>query len=623
MNKVFENLSWLPKADDDWTTQLNMAQSLKKLSELSNFSLDDMQLKRLYRKYNQLKLNQLDIEPLIPISIGIISNSTYSLILPALVATGLRYGFIFNIIESGYGQIAQEAFTTDSIFSGKKLNAILLAIDYRGLPFIPSPGDITKSKKDVDEYLSLTKSIIEGLRKKTGAEVVIQTIAPPAENIFGSYEGIVPGTLSWMISRLNHKMGSLMGDGAYILDVCGLAARIGLEDWHDPKLWNLAKLPFSQKYTPIYSEFFCRILASRYGKSRRCLILDLDNTLWGGIIGDDGVEGILIGNGDPIAEAHLSVQATALELRGRGVALAISSKNEDITARQPFKTHPDMLLREMHIAVFQANWSDKASNIKAIAQTLSLGLGSMVFLDDNPAERMQVRRELPEVAVPELPNDPALYTRTLLAAGYFEATAFSEEDKKRADFYKGNAERTELLSRSSDMDAYLHSLKMVISFKSFDKVGRARIAQLINKSNQFNLTSKRYSELEISSLEEDEKYFTRQIRLKDVLGDNGMISVVICKKNGTVWEIDTWLMSCRVLGRCVEIAVLQDVVSNAIEQGAKELIGFYIPTERNVIVKDHYKKLGFNKASEEANREVWNLNLLDYKFLQIPMTIEV
>jgi FkbH-like protein len=385
----------------------------------------------------------------------------------------------------------------------------------------------------------------------------------------------------------------------------------------------VAKLPFAQEFTPIYSDYVCRILAAQLGKSRRCLILDLDNTLWGGVIGDDGLEGILIGNGDPTAEAHLEIQRIALELRDRGVVLAVSSKNEDETARLPFKNHPDMLLRENHIAVFQANWSDKASNIKAIAETLSLGLDSMVFLDDNPAERMQVRAELPEVAVPELPQDPALYPRTLIAAGYFEAITFSEEDQKRASFYQDNARRAQILNQSSDIDAYLKSLEMKINFLPFESVGRARIAQLISKSNQFNLTTKRYSESDVKSFEEDPKYYTRQIRLKDTLGDNGMISVIICKKYTAYWEIDTWLMSCRVLGRRVEEAALLDIISNAKEVGASKIRGVYTPTNRNIIVKDHYRKLGFTKISDNSNgEEIWELLISDYDAPEVPISTE-
>ena len=278
-----------------------------------------------------------------------------------------------------------------------------------------------------------------------------------------------------------------------------------------------------------------------------------------------------------------------------------------------------MILNEDHIAVFQANWTDKASNIRAIAKTLSLGLESMVFLDDNPAERMQVRRELPEVAVPELTENTALYTRTLLSAGYFESIGFSDEDLKRATYYQDNAKRAEILNQSSDIDGYLKSLDMEINFSSFDKIGRARIVQLVNKSNQFNLTTKRYNEGEIKDFEENKNFYTSQIRLKDKLGDNGMISVIICKKNFKFWEIDTWLMSCRVLGRKVEIITLQNIIQNAKNYGADKLIGFYNKTERNGLVKDHYKKLGFEKTSDSDLNEIWELNIQNYKFQEMPM----
>ena len=331
-----------------------------------------------------------------------------------------------------------------------------------------------------------------------------------------------------------------------------------------------------------------------------------------------------MGNGNPTGEAFLQIQRIALDLYERGVVLAISSKNEDKNAREPFQKHPDMILKEDHIAIFQANWSDKASNIKAIADTLSLGLDSFVFLDDNPAERMQVRRELPSVAVPELPEDPALYAQTLIAAGYFEATTFSQEDSQRALFYKGNAKRLEILNMSSDMDSYLKSLEMKINFSEFNKVGRSRITQLISKSNQFNLTTYRYDEIKVKSFEEDLSYFTCQVRLKDALGDNGMISVIICKKNEDSWLIDTWLMSCRVLGRKVEEAVLNYIASNALNEGATKLFGQYIPSSRNGIVKDHYKKLGFKKllSSNETQKENWELNLENYMAYELPFTIE-
>jgi FkbH-like protein len=235
---------------------------------------------------------------------------------------------------------------------------------------------------------------------------------------------------------------------------------------------------------PLYADHVARVLAAIRGKSRKALILDLDNTVWGGVIGDDGLEGIKIAQGDATGEAHLAVQRLALDLRARGIVLAVCSKNTDEVARGPFLKHPEMLLKLDHIAVFQANWNDKASNIAAIAEELSLGLDAMVFLDDNPVERGLVRKLLPQVAVPELPEDAAHYARTLAAAGYFEAIAFSKEDLMRAGFYQDNAKRAELQNKVGGVEAYLASLNMTITFQPFDSLGRARIVQLINKSNR-------------------------------------------------------------------------------------------------------------------------------------------
>ena len=622
MTSVYENLSWLPKAPEDFNQRLSNAKTGGELNALAKFSLSDSQLLRLCKKLRLLENDHSTLLPLAQVSIGVVSNSTTKLMVPALVGTALRFGIALQVIEAEFNQVAQEAFSSESVFLGHKLSSILVAIDYRGLPFSPQPGNTGQAEKNVQDCLVYMRSIVASLQSKTGAQVILQNIAPPAEKLTGSFERRLPGSLAWLISHLNNELDSLVDADTLILDIAGLAANLGLENWHNPTLWNVAKLSFSQRYIPIYSDFVCRILAAKLGKSRRCLILDLDNTLWGGVIGDDGVEGILIGNGNPTGEAHLDVQRIALGLRELGIVLAISSKNEDAIARKPFKEHPDMVLRENHLAVFQANWSDKASNIKAIASALSLGLESMVFLDDNPAERLQVRSVLPEVAVPELPDDPALYSRTLIAAGYFEAISFSAEDLKRASFYQDNAMRTQILNESSDLNGYLRSLDMEMYLSEFDASGRPRITQLISKSNQFNLTTKRYGEIEVKNLEGNNRFFTRQVRLKDKLGDNGMISVVICKKELNYWEIDTWLMSCRVLGRQVELAVLGDIVKHAMADNVPKLVGIFRPTARNIIVKDHYKKLGFIKISEEKEFETWSLDVAKYEFPEVPIKIK-
>ena len=619
---LYEDLTWLPVPPEDFASQLAKVDTGTQLRALATHALDSTQLNRLAKKLLTLQSKSVDLFPLAPFRLGVISNTTTKLITPALIGTALRTGTALAVIEAEYNQVAQEAYAEQSVFSGHQLDAVLIAIDYRGLPLTPTPGDRAAAEKNVVDCVSYIKTIADKIQSRTNAQIILQNIAPSLECFSGSFEGRLPGTLSWLITRINLHLDDLASPDRVILDVASLAANVGLENWHDATLWNMAKLPFAQNYVPIYSDYVCRIIAARRGKSGRCLILDLDNTLWGGVIGDDGMEGILIGNGDATGEAFLYVQQVALGLRDRGVVLAVSSKNQDAVARQPFLEHPDMLLREEHIAVFNANWTDKASNIKAIAETLSLGLESMVFLDDNPAERLQVRTEIPEVAVPELPSDPALYGRTLLAAGYFESIAFSDEDSKRAAFYQLNAQRAALRNHS-DMAGYLRSLNMEITFSPFNSTGRVRITQLISKSNQFNLTTKRYGELDVQQLEEDKQIFTRQIRLTDTFGDNGMISVIICHIAPGTWEIDTWLMSCRVLGRCVEEAVLQELIRNAKQAGATQLVGSYIPTARNTLVKEHYKKLGFTKIAEnECLEETWCLDITSLDRPPAPMLVK-
>jgi FkbH-like protein len=617
MTSIYETLTWLPTAPSDFPVQLRAAHAGQTLRALAGHALDENQLQKLAKRLKLLKSEGADLNGLMPLSIGLLSNATTQSIAPAISATGLRYGLQLELIEAPFNQVAQEAFSAEPSFSGCAVDAVLIALDCHGLPIRISPGDAKSAQQTVDDCIHYIKSVVSAVRQKTGAQIILQNIVPAGQDIFGSFERQLPGTMSWLTTRVNVALDDWNEAGVYILDVAGLAAKLGYEAWHDPTLWNMTKLSFAQKYLPVYADYVGRILAATQGKSRRCLVLDLDNTLWGGVIGDDGLEGILIGQGDPTAEAHLLLQKRILELRARGIVLAVSSKNEDAVARLPFRDHPDMLLRESDIAVFQANWRDKASNIQAIAQSLSLGLESLVFLDDNPAERMQVRQALPEVAVPELPDDPAYFTDVLFAAGYFEAVAFSQEDQQRAAFYQENAKREQVLSQASDMNAYLQSLAMEITLAPFDSVGRPRIAQLISKSNQFNLTTKRYSEAEIKQLEEDGTIFTRQIRLKDTFGDNGMISVLVCKKNDSMWEIDTWLMSCRVLGRRVEEAVLQEIVSAAVQENVQTIVGVYRPTARNVIVKDHYKNLGFKLSDQSSEEERWELSLLDYKNIDL------
>jgi FkbH-like protein len=331
----------------------------------------------------------------------------------------------------------------------------------------------------------------------------------------------------------------------------------------------------------------------------------------------------VLGSGSPLGEAHAALQRMALSLKQRGIILCVSSKNDETIALDAFRNHPEMILKEDDIVAFQVNWEDKAANIKAIADAIDLGLESFVFLDDNPAERKRVRDALPSVAVPELPEDPSDWLMVIQAAGYFEQTSFSREDQLRAGFYKANALRAAQMERIGNHDDYLRSLGMRLSIAPFDGPGRKRIAQLIAKSNQFNLTTRRYSDAEITALQSDPDAITVQARLEDIFGDNGMISTVICRRDGQRCDVDSWIMSCRVLGRRVEEAILGHLVAQVRLLGLTEIIGRYIPTARNELVRDHYSRLGFAQIAAENGETVWRLAVDSYCDKDLPMTIDV
>ena len=606
MNSLYSELQWLPRPPQEFSERLKTLGNTespigREIQSLASFGLNLNQLTKLAKAIGKVRSEGKSLDPLTPFRLAVLSNSTIDMIVPALVASAARRGIALEVVQPSYDQVAQEALTPDSRVNSSKADAVLFALDYRALPLKLSLGDPDASAVTVQGAFGYLQALRDGIKANSNAVCIFQTFAAPVESLFGSLDRALPGTLRSLIDGINRELTAyVLGSGDVLLDVAGLAETVGLANWHDTQLWNMGKFSFSDELIPLYADHVGRKVAAIRGKSGKVLVLDLDNTVWGGVIGDDGLEGIKIAQGDATGEAHLAVQRLALDLRQRGIVLAVSSKNTDEVARTPFEQHPEMLLKLNHIAVFQANWNDKATNIRAIAEELSLGLDSIVFLDDNPVERGLVRKLLPQVAVPELPDDPAYYARTLTAGGYFEAVAFATEDLRRAGFYQDNAKRASLQKLVGGVDAYLASLDMTITFQPFDPTGRARIVQLINKSNQYNLTTRRYTDPEVTEAENAPEVFTMQVRLMDIFGDNGMISVVICRPGGDrIWDIDTWLMSCRVLGRRVEHMVLREILEHARTTGIQKLTGTYRPSDRNKLVVDHYAKLGFAKVREE------------------------
>jgi FkbH-like protein len=592
------------------------------LVDIGSYGLDINQLNWVSRLVG-LRLDSHIDTVLARFRLGLLGSGTLSLVSRAIPGSGVRHLTLIDVVEGEYGRSLEDALNPCSRIRAAQPDGVLLAFDYRDLHLDRAIADPTAAAKQVDAAFSHLRTIAENLRPSLKGPLLLQTLVPPTESLYGSLDSAEVGSPYAMVTALNERIARWTAQTDDVLvDAARLATAIGLQNWHDPAQWHAAKLPFAPELVPLYADLIARTVAAIRGKARKCLVLDLDNTLWGGVIGDDGLEGIKLGQGSAEGEAYLAIQRAALEYRARGIVLAVSSKNDETVARQVFRTHPEMLLRDDHIAVFQVNWQDKASNLRAIAERLNIGIDTLVFLDDNPFEREQVRRELPLVAVPELPAEPALYPTALAWAGYFEAVSISTEDRKRADFYEANATRNAVLAESSDIESYLRSLNMSCTITSFDHIGRARIAQLINKSNQFNLTTRRYSENEVAAMESAPHKFTMQVRLTDKFGDNGMISVIVFDRCGNYWMNDIWLMSCRVLGRRVEEAALAYVCAAAKAEGAEQLIGRYIPSAKNQMVANHYGKLGFQQIeTREDGETVWTLDLHSYCPPKLPMLI--
>jgi FkbH-like protein len=561
---------------------------------------------------------------LVPIHLLMLSASTASHLIDALIATALRFGFLLDVTLAEYEE--PEPWL-DRNRDGLKANPpdfVLLASDNRLLTIAAPLGDEEASARAVDIALAQISRIAEVAYAATGRPVILQTLAgdPNAPQI--NMDLGLSGSPRYLIDAFNRRLAVEARQTSRLLfDVNALANLIGQAAWSAGRYWYAAKYPFATAMIPLYADHLMRIIAAQMGRSRRVMVLDLDNTLWGGVVGDDGIEGLVLGNGTPLGETYSALQRMALSYKERGIILCVSSKNDETIALDAFRNHPEMVLKEDDIVAFRVNWDDKAANIKAIAGMLDLGLDSFVFLDDNPAERKRVRDALPSVAVPELPEDPSDWISVFQAAGYFEQSGFSKEDQLRASFYKANARRAAQLERIGNHDDYLRSLEMTLSIAPFDATGHKRIAQLISKSNQFNLTTRRHSEAEVATIQSSAETITVQARLVDIFGDNGMISVIICRQQDQHWEVDTWVMSCRVLGRRVEETILQYLVDRARAAGIIEIIGQYIPTAKNGLVRDHFRKLGFNQTDEQQNgTTTWRLAVDSYKDKTLPMKVD-
>jgi FkbH-like protein len=595
------------------TTQVPWAELVK----LAGYRLDFIQTNRLDRAMQKaLRAGARDAASGRSLKLAVLSSSTVDHLFPALRVSALRRNVELQTFASDYGMYQQALEDQASDLFAFEPNVILFAFHAQHLFGTPSPA---LSRAEAEQVVESVAQRIHGLwllaRKRFAGQILQQTVLPVAYPLLGLNEHRLPGSMVSLVDRLNLRLAELAEQATVdLLDLDRAIRCDGLYGWHDPVLWLRAKQEISPPATPAYAELVMRLVAAQQGRSAKCLVLDLDNTLWGGVIGDDGLDGIRLGQGSALGEAYVAFQGYVRDLARRGVILAVCSKNDIENARAPFERHPDMVLKLADIACFVANWNDKASNLRDIAERLNIGIDSLVFVDDNPFERNIVRRELPMVAVPELSEDPAFYADALADGGYFEALHVTPEDFERGGQYQANVARETLRVSHTDLEGYLRSLGMELRWQPFDRVGMQRIVQLINKTNQFNLTTRRYTEADLAAVMNAPGALTLQLRLVDQFGDNGIIGIVIGKAEGAVLRLDTWLMSCRVLGRQVEQATMNLVVERAAELGAIELLGEYLPTKKNGMVREHYRNLGFERVDgEDAGPSSWRMKVATYQ----------
>lgn len=543
------------------------------------------------------------------VKLAILGDSATQFVHQAIKGYGYNVALRFDIYEADYNQVEQQIQDPGSGLYAFAPEYVLVFESSQKLlnRFYAMPKE--QRETFAEDTIASISDRYDRLLDQLNCKLIYCNFPEINDGIFGNFANKVITSFPFQQRKLNYQLMELASQkkNLFVNDVAALQYRHGCEKLIDLKNYISADMILSLDMLPYFAKNVVDIIMAAAGRVKKCLVLDLDNTLWGGVIGDDGLEKIQIGNLG-LGKAFTELQYWALELKKRGVILAVCSKNTESIAKEAFKEHPEMVLRLKDISLFVANWENKVNNLRYIQETLNIGFDAMVFLDDNPFERNMVREQIPELTIPELPEDPAEYVVYLRNLNLFETASYSENDEARTRQYQQEAKRREIKRSFANEHEFLNTLEMLSEVSPFNKFNVPRVAQLTQRSNQFNLRTKRYSEEEIAAMANSEDYFTFSFRLEDKFGDNGLISVVILEKQSEALFIDTWIMSCRVLKRGMENFVLNKLVEAARETGFDKLVGEYLPTSKNSIVENHYTSLGF---TEQGN--FWVLNVNQYE----------
>jgi len=550
--------------------------------------------------FKELKRNlKKDVSNLLSFKIALVGDTATQFLATAIKGMGVERDYCIDLFEAEYNQVERQFMDSTSDLYQFDADMIVVFQSTHKLGEHHSMLSIDKQASLADDRLNFVASICEN-PALANKKIIYFNYAEIEDTIFGSYANKVDTSLTYQVRKLNYELMNWAQryGNLFICDIAGLQNKFGRDFMFASNVYVSTEMILSIDALPYVASRVMDIVAAIKGQFKKCLILDLDNTVWGGVVGDDGLEGIQLGHGLGISKAFTEFQMWVKKLKQRGIIICVASKNDEDKAKEPFEKHPDMILHLDDIAVFQANWETKVDNIRTIQSILNISFDSMVFLDDNPFERNMVRENIQGITVPELPEDPGEYLEYLYSLNLFETASYSNADKDRTKLYQVEAKRVSLQKTFTDEASFLKSLKMVSKVSGFTKFNTPRVAQLSQRSNQFNLRTVRYTDADIEAYANDPEVVDLSFTLEDKFGDNGLIAVVIMKKQDDALFVDTWFMSCRVLKRGMENFTLNTMVDAAKKLGCKKIIGEYLATPKNGMVKEHYNGLGFTKVSE-------------------------
>lgn len=542
------------------------------------------------------------------VRLAVLGSYTTDQLTELLRLSAFRFGVHVATYQAGFDQYRQEILDERSGLYAFDPDVVLIAV-HEGVLDLPtlSPAPDGAVAAAADDWTELWRLI----RERSGARIIQHNFVTRLDGVLGHLAAGLPEARNSMITDLNRRLGERAAAGVSLVDCEAISAHLGKAIWFDDRYWHLSKQAVSLAALPTLARHTAAVLAAQLGLTRKVLVLDLDDTLWGGTIGDDGLDGIVLGSGSAAGEAFVAFQRYCKALADRGILLAVCSKNDGAIARLPFRDHPAMELAEDDIAMFVANWLPKPDNLRTIADRLNLGLDALVFVDDNPAEREIVRQLVPEVEVLPISPDPAARVAEVAGSLLFEPAAITDEDRDRTARYRALVEAEDLRSESPTLESFYRGLGMRAYLAPINDVDLARVVQLLGKTNQFNLTTRRHGDEAVRRFMADPDTVHFTVRLEDRLADHGLIAVVIATTDGDALDIDTWAMSCRVIGRTVERTILAELVAEAQHRGLDEIRGTYLPTDRNGLVADLYPDLGFERVASSAARSTWLLPLPD------------